>query len=101
MAMNIMNQLRQGWLVELVQHVGQLGIPGTVGGEMGAINLAEVRNQRVAVFPRDLAVLVAVALIQARLFHLLSSFTRKRRRRLAVASGALVAAKARPARRSC
>jgi hypothetical protein len=74
MAVNIMNQLRQGWLIQPVQHVGQLGVSGTVDGEMDAIDLAQVRNQRVAMFPSNLAVLVAVALIEAGLFHLLSSW---------------------------
>jgi hypothetical protein len=66
---SVVHQLRQRLLVDLMKAVGQLGIRIAAGGEAGTIRLSEGADQCVAVLAADLAVLVAVADVEAGLLH--------------------------------
>jgi hypothetical protein len=59
----IVNQLPQRCIVELLNHIAELGCIRLACGEGRAVNLAQRADQRVAVLFADLAVLVAVALV--------------------------------------
>ena len=65
----IVHQLRQRFLVDHVETVGELHVGIAVGGETGTISLAKRADQGVAVLAADLTVLVAVAIIEAGLLH--------------------------------
>ena len=69
--MHVVNQLGQARVVQLVQHLAELGIAGKAGARSV---LAERRQQGVAVLAAYFAVGVAVATIQSWLQHLSSPF---------------------------
>jgi len=65
----IVNELAERGLVEVLQHVAQLGALGLTCRERLSINRAKRGKRGVAMLLADLAVLVAVATVQAVLFH--------------------------------
>ena len=65
----IANQSAQRRLIERAQHLAQPDVAGSAGREVLPIGLPQRGNERVAVFPADLAVPVAVAIIEAGLSH--------------------------------
>src|SRR6185437_9456225 len=64
----VAHQLAQRLLVKRRQNLRKLGAFRLVGGERRSVDLAQRRDQRVAVLSADLAVLVAVTAVQSR-FH--------------------------------
>ena len=52
-----------------MQHVAQLRMAGDAGREIRAVSLPERGNERIAVLPADLAILVAMAVVEAWLLH--------------------------------
>jgi len=65
----IFNQLGERRLIQLSEDVRQLVSVFEARREGGSIVLAQSSNQRVAVLPADLTILVAVAVVEAWLFH--------------------------------
>jgi hypothetical protein len=62
-------QLRHRMIVDPMEHVAKFLSVGDPMGEMLPVGLAQRANQCIAVLAGDRAVLIAVALIKARLLH--------------------------------
>jgi hypothetical protein len=65
----ITNQLAQGRLIDYMQHVAKFHMAGDSRRKVLPVGQAQGGNERVAMLPADLAVLVAVALVKAGLLH--------------------------------
>jgi len=69
LAMEIADQLTERRLVQDVQHLTQLLVACYPEREVGAVGLTQRREERVAVFPIDFTILIAVPLIETGLLH--------------------------------
>lgn len=64
-----MDQMAEGCLIEIVQHVAQFFVARPPGSEPGSISLAQRGYERIAMFFADFAVLVSVTAVEAGFFR--------------------------------
>jgi hypothetical protein len=67
--MEIPDQLTERRLIQDAQRVTQLLVAWYPWCEVGTVGLTQSRDERVAVFPVDFTILIAVALIETWLLH--------------------------------
>jgi hypothetical protein len=67
--MEIPDQLTERRLIQNAQRVTQLLVAWYPWSEVGTVGLTQSRDKRIAVFPVDFTILIAVALIETGLLH--------------------------------
>ena len=68
-AMEIPDQLTERRLIQNAQRLTQLLVAWYPWREVGTVGLTQSRDERIAVFPVDFTILIAVALIETGLLH--------------------------------